>query len=198
MDFEKWHDGTGYDVDLLRQMSPAERAAAETALIAHRPRDWRDIEALAVIDSPAARAEVESALNSPDAAVRREAMAHASAKVDPQRRERLLVSAIGHDDLGRGLSGTLDEVAEFHPPAVIDALFCAALRRHGEVAVHFAAMLFFLHGRANEPFDWAHRPFFLRFASADPLERKAAFIELCEAVGVDPARYLGDVGHRQS
>jgi hypothetical protein len=87
------------------------------------------------------------------------------------------------------LSETIDEIEEFHPPAVIDALFRGALKRDGEAAVHFAALLFFLHGKAEEPFDWNHRPFFLRFHSTGK-ERTEVFRELCKTVGVDPTKYL--------
>ncbi|HEY4328691.1 MAG TPA: hypothetical protein VGN88_03060, partial [Phycisphaerae bacterium] len=89
-----------------------------------------------------------------------------------------------------GLTEALDEAETFHPPAVMDALFKAALTRDGEAAVHFAALLFFLHGKAKEAFDWDHRPFFLRFNEPDLQLRKAAFKELCQTVGVDSAKYM--------
>ena len=56
--------------------------------------------------------------------------------------------------------------------------------------MHFAAMLFFLHGKASEPFDMAHRPFFLRFHTEDRRERAAVFRELCERIGVRAEEYL--------
>jgi hypothetical protein len=68
---------------------------------------------------------------------------------------------------------------------VIDALLRGAVHREGEVAVHFAALLFYLHGKSKEPFDWEHRPFFLRFHTDNPEERKAVFQELCTILGVD-------------
>ena len=33
MDFEKWHDGTGYDLDALRAMSPTEKLSAEALVL---------------------------------------------------------------------------------------------------------------------------------------------------------------------
>jgi hypothetical protein len=59
-----------------------------------------------------------------------------------------------------------------------------------------AALLFYLHGKAKEPFDWDHRPFFLRFTATDRSEREAVFRELCEAVGVDPRKYVERTGER--
>jgi hypothetical protein len=188
--YEMWHDGIGYDLDALNQIPASELPAIERLLIEHRPRDWRDIEALAQIDSPTARKEVEAALKDTDAKVRQEAMQYAGDKADPAERERLLIHTLRGADLFTGLSEAIDECEEFHPPAVIDALFRGALNRDGEAAVHFAAMLFYLHGKAKEPFDWDHRPFFLRFNTSDRKERKAVFHELCEIIGVDPKKYV--------
>ena len=190
MDFDKWHDGTGYDVALLDLMSRSECDQAEEALIRHSPRDWRDIEALARINSPRARREVGAALTSSDNHVRREAMRHAGDKAQPADRERLLVRSLENDVIYGGLTQAIDEAATFYPPAVVDALFRGALNRNGEAAVHFAALLMFIHGKSAEPFDWNHRPFFLRFHTADRAERERVFRELCETVGVDPAKYL--------
>jgi hypothetical protein len=191
--FDMWHDGTGYDLNALGEVSGSERDAIETHLIQHQPRDWRDIEALAQIDSPRARQAIEAALKSPDAKVRREAMHHAGEKVDPADREKLLLNALNTAGLFDGLSEAIDEAAEFHPPSVIDMLLRGALNRDGEAAVHFAALLFYLHGKSAEPFDWNHRPFFLRFNTSDRAERKMVFCELCQTIGVDVSKYLRPV-----
>jgi hypothetical protein len=189
MDFDMWHDGTGYDLDLLDKLSPDERPAAERALIEHTPRDWRDIEALARLATPAARNAIEESLHSKDGHVRREARRHAGGAEDPAERERHLIRSLEDDQLFGSLGQAIDEAAEFHPPAVVDALLRGALGRDGEAAVHFAALLLFIHGKAAEPFDWNHRPFFLRFATTDRAEREAAFCELCQMIGVDPGAY---------
>jgi len=59
------------------------------------------------------------------------------------------------------------------------------------VAVHFAAMLFYLFGKAKEPFDWEKRPFFLRFNTEDRKERVKVFRELCQKLKINPEKYLG-------
>ena len=89
-----------------------------------------------------------------------------------------------------GLTQALEALPEYHPPEAMKALFRGALRREGEVAVHFAAMLYYLHGKAKVPFDWDHRPFFLKFHAPVGPEREALFRELCERIGVDPVPYL--------
>jgi hypothetical protein len=190
--YEMWHDGDGYDLDALRQATPAELTTIETTLTQHSPRDWRDIEALAQIDSVPARQAVEAGLKSGDPAVRREAMEYAGEKLAAEDHQTLLLKALRSDDVFGHLSQAIDEAAEFHPPAVIDALLRGAIDRTGQTAVHFVALLFYIHGKSAEPFDWAHRPFFLRFDTSDRDARKAVFRELCQTIGVDPTKYLRD------
>lgn len=194
MDFDKWHDGTGYDLDALRLVPADRRPAIEAMLLAKQPVDWRDIEALAQFDTPAARAAVLAAATHADPHVRRTAMSYlateAAEVVDPGTREARLIANLRGDELLGGLGAAIDEAAEFHPPAVVDALIRGALNRPGAPAVHFAALLYFIHGKASEAFDWSHRPFFLRFDGSDGRNsHRVAFRDLCATIGVDPATY---------
>lgn len=188
---EMWHDGTGYDLAALRQVPADQRAGVEEVLIQHSPRDWRDIEALAEIDSPRARQAIVEALNDADPAVRREAQRHmGEEEIDPSKREANLLNLLAERPCAR-LTEALDEAEAFHPPAVIEALIRGALNGDGTSAVHFAAMVYYLHGKAAEPFDWAKRPIFLRFNTSDRGEREAAIREMCRAISVDAMKYLG-------
>lgn len=191
VDYEKWHDGIGYDLEVLRAATPDERKQIEDLLVARGASDWRDVEALASLDTPRAQAALRTASRTGSREIRLAVVSHAPELVPDAERTALLVAALGTDVLFGGLSQALDQVAEFHPPEVIDALFRGALGRTGDVAVHFAAMLTFLHGKAAEPFDWNQRPFFLRFHTEDRAEREAAFRELCARIGADPAKHLG-------
>ena len=103
-------------------------------------------------------------------------------------RERVasLVRSLEEADFYAGLTQALREVESLHPPEVVQALLRGARDRAGEVAVHFAAMLLYLHGKAREPFDMAQRPFFLRFNTKDRAGRERVFRELCERIGVAP------------
>ena len=64
--YVEWHDGIGYDLEALVQLSPDERIAAEDILVARCDRDWRDIEALDCLGSERALAAMASVLNSKD------------------------------------------------------------------------------------------------------------------------------------
>jgi len=73
---------------------------------------------------------------------------------------------------------------------LIDAMLHRIVRDPGVAAVHFAAMLLYLHGQASEPFDWEQRPFLLRFNPGDQGDRRNAFMELCQRIGTSSAPYL--------
>ena len=185
IDYEKWHDGIGYDVDAIDDATPAERERIERLLLARRYADWRDVEALARLRSPAAEAELRTARELGSTEVRMAVLRHAPWLVSEAEREASLVRALGEATIYGGLTRALDQAEAFHPPAVLDALWRGLLERPGDVAVHFAALLTFLHGRADEPFDMAQRPIFLRFVTEDAGERRAAHAELRRHLGVD-------------
>lgn len=186
MDYDKWHDGIGYDLDALQEATPSERAAIEQMLLSHGARDWRDVEALAALDTPRSRAALRRAFEEGSHEIRMHLLRHAPQFASEGARTVALAAALRKAELYGGLSQAIDEAAEFHPPEVVEALFDGALHRGGEAAVHFAALLMFIHGKAAEPFDMDHRPFFLRFNTTDRGEREAVFRELCQRIGVEP------------
>jgi hypothetical protein len=188
--YEKWHDGVGYDLEALAAASPEERAAIERIVLTHSPRGWRDVEALAALGTPAARAALTEALHDPDPEVRAHVAALPDAPISEAERTAALVRALETAEFYGGLTQTLDQVEEYHPPVIVDALLRGAIGREGGVACHFSAMLMFVHGRAASAFDWDQRPFFLRFNTEDRHERVTAFRELCAKIEVDPAPYL--------
>jgi hypothetical protein len=189
MDYQKWHDGDGYDLDALAAATPAERAVIEAILLHRGLKDWRDVEALAALKTPAAENALKAAMQHPDPQIRLAIVRNAPELVPEAGRTASLVKAIETASLYGGLSQALDEAAEFHPTEVVEALFRGVLHRDGETAVQFAALLMFLHGKADSPFDWDQRPFFLRFNTQNLQERVAAFAELCGKIGVDSSRY---------
>lgn len=190
MDYEKWHDGIGYDLEALKAATPAEREAIEGILLHRGTKDWRDVEALAGLDTLRARNALIAALKDPDPKIRLAVARHAPQLVSDPERIASLVKALETASLSGGLSQAIDEAGEFHPKEVVQALLRGVLHRDGEVAVNFAGLLMYVHGKADQPFDWEQRPFFLRFHTENREERKAAFLELCEKIGVEAKDYL--------
>ena len=188
--FEEWHDGIGYDLEAIRIASQAEREAIEQILINHIPRDWRDIEALAEINTKRACKTIKEAIKDPNPVVRVAVTRFAPDLVTGKERSQSITDALQNVEIFSGLSQVLLEVERYHPQEVKEALIKGLLNRKGDVAVHFAAMLFYLFGEAKEPFDWKQRPFFLRFNTEDRKERVEVFRELCQKLKISPEKYL--------
>jgi hypothetical protein len=190
INYEKWHDGIGYNIDAIKLASPAEGKIIEQILIHHSPRDWRDIEALAQIHTKSARETLTGAIKDPDPHVRVAVTRFAPNLVTNQERNQSLIKALQSAKIFSGLSQTLDDIEEYHPAKIKEALLKGLLSREGDVAVLFAAMLFYIYGKAAEPFDMEQRPFFLRFNTENREERAQAFIELCKQLNINPEKYL--------
>jgi hypothetical protein len=190
IDYNKWHDGIGYDVGLLSKASPEELREVEAIMLQRGILDWRDVEAFAVFHSPAARMALRRALKGSDESIRAAVLNYAPEIVSEDERCASLISALETAEIFGGLTQTLLQVEDFHPPLIVDALLRGTLRRDGTTAVNFAAMLMFLHGKAASAFDWEQRPFFLKFQTEDAAQRAAAFRELCEKIGANAGRFL--------
>ena len=115
---------------------------------------------------------------------------HAPELMTEPQRIASLVQALEQGDNYGGLTQALLEVETFHPPEIMTTLLRGLMDRDGGTACHFAAMLYFLHGKSSSAFDWNHRPFFLRFNTTDMAEREKAVRELCETIGADPSRCI--------
>jgi hypothetical protein len=182
--YEQWHDGVGYDVEALRELSVEQRRSIEARLVP--PDGWRDVEALAVIaslGSDSARAELRKAATSGSSEVQLAVLQHAPELVPNDARVASIVQALDVATPFDSFTTTLDQVEAFHPQPVIDALWRGLESRAGDVAVHYAAMLAFLYGKADEAFDWRLRPLFLEFNTADVAQRRAAIAKLRALVG---------------
>jgi hypothetical protein len=190
IDYEKWHDGIGYDLEAIKSASPNERQLIEQMLIHHSPRDWRDIEALAEFKTRNAQETIQRAIKDPNADVRVAVTRFAPTLVTDYERSQSIIEALQRADIFGGLSQVLDDIEEFHPPEVEEALIIGLLNRKGDVAVLFAGMLFYLFGESKEPFDMNQRTFFIRFNTENKDERVLAFRELCEKLKIDPEKYL--------
>ena len=83
-----------------------------------------------------------------------------------------------------GWSQAIDLAEECPTPAVKQALLDCSRKGNSTARVNAAAMLLYLCGQSEEPFDWEQRPFFLRFGSDDDAEVQAAWSELRQRTGL--------------
>lgn len=182
--YEQWHDGIGYDLAALADADAGQRADIERLLVGRAGNDWRDVEALAALATPAADRALADAFVAAGPEIRVAILRDARRVVPADRFAPELVRLIDECDVGTGMTQVLLLVEDHHPPEVIAALLRGTLDPGRSVAVHYAAMLLFLHGKATEPFDWDVRPFVLRFNTPDADERQAAHRELRDRIGV--------------
>ncbi|MCB1123457.1 MAG: hypothetical protein KJT03_18030, partial [Verrucomicrobiae bacterium] len=94
MDFERWHDGIGYDLELLKSASPEELAEIEAILLAQPVDDWRDVEALAALNTPETRAYLIKSLETGDFRIANAISNYAPNLVNDGKRSSSLVEAI--------------------------------------------------------------------------------------------------------
>jgi hypothetical protein len=192
IDYERWHDGVPYDLDAIAELRGGERAEVEQWLLTRAGSDWRDLEGLLAIGTGHARAAVVNQLRYGKIEMRLAAARRLPPDPAIERdREAAIVDGLETSTVMDGLSTAIDLATEYRTPKVMDALFRAALRDDHVMAVHAAALLLFLHGKAKTAFDWDRRAFYLQFGDDDPKVRRTAFQQLCRECGVDPAPYLG-------
>jgi hypothetical protein len=188
IDYEKWHDGEGYDLAALREMTPGERKQVEQ-MMTDRTIEWREIEVLEALDSAsgwkAVRKTYQDGRGS-DTRLAAAAALHRGGKLGQPIDEVVAEAILKLRTIPEGSTRALLMAEEFPSDAVKRALLRASGRKN-EIAMHCAALLCYLCGKAKEAFDWDLRPLFLRLAPDNAeADRKAAYGELCALVGMKP------------
>jgi hypothetical protein len=179
LDYERWHDGDGYDLDALAGIDKSERGDV-VHLLAQREATWREIEALETIDIPPAFMAIKRALRDSDSIDTRLAAAESLAKLDKldEPLDAVLAREIRNLDANDGCTRAL-LMAEQHPTDAVKQALLEASHKRTESAMHCAGVLCYLTGAGKEAFDWGLRPLFLRLGPDEPqADREAAFQEL--------------------
>lgn len=188
LDYERWHDGDGFDLEALAGIDESERGDVVREL-ARRDATWREIEALETIDIPPAFLAIKRALRDSDSIDTRLAAAdalHNLGKLDEPIDAVVARELRNLTDIGDGCTRAL-LMAEEHPSEAVKQALLAASRTRTESAMHCAGVLCYLTGAGKEPFDWDLRPLFLRLGPDEPdADRNAAFRELCALVTMEP------------
>ena len=183
MNYERWHDGIGYDLSLIDKATPAERAEIETLLLKEPVNDWRVVEGLARLRTPTTISKLQQTLaSSTDYEVKMAITEYAADLITVEQRSAAIIAALREAPLIKGLHLALRQLASFHPPEIINELLQATLHREGDAAMHCAAHLLVIHGKAASPFAEPHRAFLNRFATKDSVERRAAHEELLRLI----------------
>ncbi|MBV6522456.1 MAG: hypothetical protein MNPFHGCM_02604 [Gemmatimonadaceae bacterium] len=121
VDFDAWHDGTGYDIDAIAGLSAAERGMLREVMRSRltnalRPAEWRDMETAAALgDWPV----LERIAESDDVEVRLRALRLLG---DMDAAGDLVVSLLTGDSHERALFAAFDLVSQYRTTAVRNAL----------------------------------------------------------------------------
>jgi hypothetical protein len=184
--YEQWHDGIGYDLAALTKSTEQERAHVAARLIRRLESgegDWRDIEALAALDVPETREALERALPRAKPEMRLHIASALVAMGASVEIDRIIADILRRGTYEDGLSQALDFAARHATPFLREVLLDCARNGKPDVRVHAAALSLYLAGKADEAFDWNHRPFFLQFGEEDEQIRERAYVELCRRIG---------------
>lgn len=188
LDYDDWRDGNGYDLEALEDITDSERAAA-VKLLAERLEsdpDWREVEALGAIATPAARKAIRSAVEHADLETRMRAAEQLIELGETADLEGTIIEALRNTAMENGFSQAIDMDEEHPTPRIRETLLDLALNGTEEQRIHSAALALYLGGKAEEAFDWNHRPFFLSFGDEDRSKQIEAYQELCRRLGVEP------------
>jgi len=174
MTVEKWREGISFDLAALKNVTDWERASLVKTLQERLDAvgDWREIQALGEIGTTDAKEAIRRAIEhgSPETCLY---AAEQLAKMnETEHLEHAIIEALRKASLFGGLSQALDMAEENPSPLIQETLLDLALNGLG--------------GKAEEVFDWNHRPFFLRFGDNDRNIQIEAYKELCARLGVTP------------
>ena len=189
LNYDRWHDGEGYDLDALANIDASERGDVVWEL-ARREPTWREIEALEQIDIPPAVMAIRRALRDSEWIDTRLAAAEALARLEKLEEpiDALLAREIRNLGAIEGGSTRALLMAEVYPTDAVKKALLAASMKRTDSAMHCAGVLCYLTGAGKEPFDWDLRPLFLRLGPEEPdNDRNAALDELCALVNMTPA-----------
>jgi len=185
LSYSQMHDGDGYDLGSLAKIDVQEYPKASTLLgdrLQSSSADWRDVEALAVLaglGDQDARAKLRAAVDHPDNKIRLRVTRELAQLGEDVDSEKPIIEALAHGRMDSAFSNAIDTAPEHNTERVRQAVLnCALEGAEPEARVNAAALALFLAGLTDDPFDWDHRPFFLRFGSDDPKEVAAAHADL--------------------
>lgn len=185
MDFDMWHDGTGYDLSAIDDMTPEERRDV-AKMLKRQDQTWRELEALAALDMEDVDAMFQETAKTAASTDNRMAAASALHDRGSMRREdyeTFLCEEIRKlTGQGDGSIRVLLEAQALPTEKVKQALLWASWNRTDE-SMSCAALLLYLCGKAKDQLAMEHRPMLFDLKPNNSyFTRKAAFDKLCATV----------------
>ena len=104
IDFYKWHDGIGYDLDALNELDSHELKQVEELLISRKDSDWRDVETLAALNTPLTIQALRDTLVSPNRECRLMAARYLKDLNIEDHIEEVVIRTLPETTIGDGMS----------------------------------------------------------------------------------------------
>lgn len=184
----EWHDGIGYDLEALKDFSPSELDYIEALLLSRKNEDWRDVEALAALRTPAAIQALKDCLESPNLDCRLFAVRFLKEMNILDRVDQVLVATLPLTKIGEGFSLALALARDYPSEAVKDIVLWCCLNGNESIRVLCAAMVLYLYGITADYYDTSNKIVF-EFHEPDRQNRIAPFTRLCRMINIDPQKY---------
>jgi hypothetical protein len=187
--YMEWHDGIGYDLSALNELRGEELKQVETLLISRKDQDWRDVEALAALNTPPAIEALKECLLSKNIDVKLFAVRYLKEMNVVDRVEEVVVNTLPSTKIGRGLTFALALAKKYPTELIKEKLLWCCINGNDDIRIHCAAMSLFLYGKASSEFDREQKIVF-KFGNKDKAKRIEAFSELCQIIGISPNNYV--------
>lgn len=182
--FIEWHDGIGYDLDALKELEPQELRDVETLLISRKNMDWRDVEALAALNTHDTIDALKECLHSNNNDVKLFAVKHLKEMNVVDSIDDVIVETLPETKIGDGLSYALSLAEKYPSERIKQKILWCCLYGNDDIRIHCAAMMLYLYGKASTSFDTNQKIVF-EFREQDRSKRIIPFLKLCQQIGVD-------------
>lgn len=183
--YEDWRNGNGYNLNVVKELSPEELREVEKVLIARKDEDFRDVEALAALGTPGAIQALKDCLKSPNYSNRFHAVQYLRDAGSEDRVEEIILSTLHLTSIGYGMVEGLRLAKKYPTEKVKHRLIWCTLHGNDDIRAHCAAMALYLYSKADSDFDNKQQIIFRVGAKNKEMGRKA-FPEFCQILGVNP------------
>ena len=185
--YMEWHDGIGYAIEEFPNMDDSQLQRIESILIERKDRDWRDVEALAALNTPAAAQALKDCLHNSNLEARLFAVRYLKELNIQDSVEEVLLKTLPETTIGGGMTFALQLIESYPTERLKQLLLWCSQYGNKDIRIHCAALALYLYGVTDKAFDGEQKIIFA-FREENPEKRRPAFLELCRMVNVYPDR----------
>lgn len=187
--FYEWHEGIGYNIDALKELSSDEIKTVEKLLISRKDEDWRDVEALAALRTEATIQALKDCLDSPNLDCRLFAVRYLKEMGIEDHVEDVVIRTLPETRVGEGMTYALNLARDYPTDRVRNTVLRCALHGNDSIRVHCAALALLLHGKARTEAK-SYQGIVYEFNNKDMHARINSFKRLCQIINVTPEDIL--------